>query len=253
MGVIMTESTSKIKHLAEIERKTHNFSQLQSIDLDTLYERNQIHLLEKPMGEEISGVFIKDEDNYLVIINTNKSVGHQNFTKAHEFYHYKFDPNLSSKICTTGKFDKTDISEFHADLFAENFLMPEDGIYQILEQYYSQNKTNSVDLGALLYLESIFEVSRRAMIRRLKTLNIITHAEANNFYREKIRKAALHYGFQDSIYRPTQNTALKSTHKFLVEKALENEKISEKKYFDFLEIPEKLGISPSLEGEEFND
>ncbi|OZS77421.1 hypothetical protein CF394_11410 [Tetzosporium hominis] len=231
----------KIKNLADIERSANHFSELQSIDLDALYERNNIHLLEKPLSDDISGVFMKHDNECMVIINTNKTKGHQNFTKAHEYYHFKYDKDLTTQICNVAKFDHTNKSELSADLFATYFLMPENGIKSILAEVL-QNNDGEIDISVLLHLENIFKVSHMAMVRRLQDLNLISTELARYFFAVRIRSTAQRYGYQPDLYHSSKETRLYSDYKELVEKLYTEEKITEKKYDELLNNITSLGI-----------
>ena len=231
----------KIKNLADFERTANHFSELQSIDLNALYERNNIHLLEKPLSDDISGVFMRYEDDYMVIINTNKTIGHQNFTKAHEFYHFKYDQNLTTQICNVAKFDPNNESELSADLFATYFLMPENGIKIILSEVL-KDTNGQIDISVLLHLESIFKVSHKALVRRLKDLNLISTELAQQFYSTKIRTTANRFGYQTDLYQSSKETRLFSDYKVLVEKLYNDKRITEKKYDELLENINYLGI-----------
>ncbi|ANU15695.1 hypothetical protein BBI11_00685 [Planococcus maritimus] len=231
----------KIENLADFERTANHFSELQSIDLNALYDRNNIHLLEKPLSDDISGIFMKYEDEYMIIINTNKTKGHQNFTKAHEFYHFKYDKDLTTQICNAAKFDPTNESELSADLFATYFLMPENGIKTILSEVL-KDTNGQIDISVLLHLGNIFKVSHAALVRRLRDLNLISPELAQHFYSIKIRATANRYGYQPDLYKSSQETRLFSDYKVLVEKLYNEEKITEKKYNELLENVNSLGI-----------
>lgn len=231
-----------IERKANIIRDSNEFSAFQSIDLNVLYERENINLLETPMDSKISGMFMRQEDKCFVIINSKKSIGHQNFTKAHEYYHFKFDQDLKSKICYAGTFNGQLENELKADLFAAFLLMPKKGIVKVLDDAYSKYGPE-LTIPTILYLESIFKVSHKSMLRRLNDLNLLEESEKSMLYDLKITKEARTHGYDTDIYLSNNVKRLSPNYRNLIQKRFESGDISENKYLELLNDIKKLGFS----------
>jgi Zn-dependent peptidase ImmA (M78 family) len=64
-------------------------------DIFSLVEELGIILFKKPLKSEgVSAVFFKNSQNYMILINSSKTLGHQIFSAAHELSHYFFDKEL---------------------------------------------------------------------------------------------------------------------------------------------------------------
>ncbi len=66
-------------------------------------------------------MFMKSKDAHLVIINSNKTLGHQIFSVAHELSHYLYDTHVMGGVCAVNKFNQDMEIEKLADLFASHF------------------------------------------------------------------------------------------------------------------------------------
>ena len=65
-----------------------------------------------PLGENISGMCIRDQNVKLVAINSGMSYGRQRYSLAHEFYHLYYDDAMGYNVCAK-KFDIKAENEFH--------------------------------------------------------------------------------------------------------------------------------------------
>ena len=108
---------------------------------------------------------IKSNDICFMLINSGNTIGRQHFTISHEIYHLFIQEDFNSRICQTQTFDKTDLNEYKADLFAANFLMPEEGIFELIPQ--NELNKNKIQLDTLLRIEQYFSCGRSARLSRL--------------------------------------------------------------------------------------
>ncbi len=99
----------------------------------------------------------------------------QNFTIAHEIAHYLLHSNVDE--ITDFSFNRSQSYQYteaqrqeeeEADFFAANLLMPED----LLRQRYEEHSNLSTQ-QLVRTLANMFQVSGRAMVKRLKDLGII--------------------------------------------------------------------------------
>lgn len=139
-------------------------------DIFLLLEEEGILLFVIPIqNDNISALFMKDGQNHLILINSNKTLGHQYFSAAHELHHYFFDSKMLGSICDVGNFTKNK-NEQMADQFAAEFLMPDDAVISAAE---NRKKLGKLDLIDFVFLQQTFGVSWTAMLVKLKSLSYI--------------------------------------------------------------------------------
>jgi len=205
----------------------------QPVDLNYVCNLEKIHLIYKPFGDtSFSGISLKKNGEKFLLVNSSKAKGHQNFTIAHELYHLLYDNTYDRYICYTGQFehDKKDI-ERKAEIFAINFLLPDEGVFHYLKE--SKDGIKNPPLERIAFLEFIFKVSHQATLIKLLEMKIITEK-----YKEEITKgiikAALEYGFDKELYEATNKTLVVSPYISYVKEASEKNLISEGKMRELL-------------------
>ena len=81
----------------------------------------------------ISG-FMRNKDAGLIVINASRSLGHQYFTAAHEFYHIKYDIGISGRVCPINKFEEEYPKRTLCQPFCSSSAGPNDALeYMILK------------------------------------------------------------------------------------------------------------------------
>lgn len=199
-----------------------------------LKDRENISVITAPLNGNISGLFMRKRDIGLVIINSGRSLGHQYFTAAHEYYHLKYNRGMTGRLCIISKYDEDYEVELEANSFASYFLMPDDALryYLNLRLQGSSRKPNMRDL---IYLENYFAVSHALMLLRLKSMGVITEAEAEQM-KAGVTAAAIRLGYSPALYRDTADhgMAIYSNYAELAEELLEAEKITYGKYEELM-------------------
>jgi Zn-dependent peptidase ImmA (M78 family) len=199
-----------------------------------LRKKEKISIIITELKGNISGFFLRKEDICLIAINSSRSFGHQRFTAAHEYYHFKYDKGMNGKICpiNLNKYNGDYENEVEANYFASYFLMPDESL-----KYYINKRTNGnkLNIRDLIYLENYFMVSHALMLVRLKSINIISEKEAE-FMKNGIIDKASKLGYDISLYK---NTKEKGTVKYtnyveLAQELLEKEMISYGKFEELL-------------------
>ncbi|MCC6289716.1 MAG: ImmA/IrrE family metallo-endopeptidase, partial [Chitinophagaceae bacterium] len=107
------------------------------IRLKSLLQKINVISVFAPLSESFSGMAIKaavnNQVSRFVLINSRQSLGKQHFTICHELYHLHIQPEFSSQVCITGRFDKrADKNEYNADVFASYLLLPTEGLLEFL-------------------------------------------------------------------------------------------------------------------------
>ena len=205
------------------------------IDVDifkVLRKKEKISIIVTELKGNISGFFLRKKDICLIIINSYRSFGHQRFTAAHEYYHFKYDKGMNGKICPINKYNDDYENEMEANYFASHFLMPDESLKYHVAKRIKGNKLNIRDL---IYLENYFMVSHTLMLVRLKIINIISEKEIE-LMKHGIIYRANKLGYNTELYKDTKEkgTVIYSDYAELAEELLEKGSISYGKYEELL-------------------
>jgi|SRR5690554_3555411 len=188
-----------ISKLAASARVKFGLSLTEPVDVTKVLMKSRISRLKRPLQGAISGLFLRADSTKVILINSARSLGHQNFTMAHELYHALYDESTESKVCTAGKWDTKNKAERIADDFASHFLMPEAGIFENLTL---RGALNSPEINDIIYLEQLYNVSHAAMLYRLSTLRLISKNQAEDL-KHGIKALARQLGYPLDLYEPT--------------------------------------------------
>lgn len=218
-------------------REHLGYSTNSPVDLEDICRKKDINLIFKPYGRDsFSGIVMKREKESFTLINSSKSLGHQNYTIAHEFYHLFYEKNFRQSICILSNIKEKEDKEREAELFAINFLVPDD-IYVYLNK--NLKDVDKITIEEIINLESIFRVSHNAMLIKLKEMGLISEV-----YLERIKsgiiKRVIAMGKDIKLYLPTKETKVISKYIPLAIKTYEEEKISIGK---FEELLHNVGLS----------
>jgi len=178
----------------------------------------------------VSALFMKDKKNHLVLINSNRTLGHQIFSAAHELYHYFFNSELLGGVCTI--FERKNDIEIMADTFAANFLMPEEGILNYVTKRRGNKK--KLEINDLIYIQQFFKVSWAALLRRLLELNHIDNREYDYYRTVPIISETRKLGYPTNLLEKTCDRRVSRTYIEYVVKGYENDEISLKKAEEYL-------------------
>ena len=229
----LIESRARNKAIDTRNELGINLSEPIDVDiLKVLRKKEKISIIVTGLKGNISGFFLRKEDICLVVINSSRSFGHQRFTAAHEYYHFKYDKEMNGKICPINKYDDEYENEMEANYFASHFLMPDESLKYYVDKRIKGNKLNIRDL---IYLENYFMVSHALMLVRLRLINIISDKEIELMKNGIIYKAA-QLGYDTALYRNTKKKGaiIYSDYAELAEELLEKGSISYGKYEELL-------------------
>lgn len=182
--------------LAEMLRHEWSMNSFSAANLSSLIYNNLRNstILWFPMKTNISGCCSK-KDN-VIFINTNHSIGMQNFTLAHELYHLLYEDTDDFIICGVNNKNQ---SEKNADDFAEVLLMPESELYW----FKNKNQIEEWSLEDIIKCEQYYQISHYRMLIRLKNLNWINQKQFDGFKSNIIQKAAK-LGYDTHLYKTSQ-------------------------------------------------
>lgn len=230
MTTIQNWVTTCRKQANEV-RRDFGLSIFSPIDVTKVLYEAKVNIMIEPIESEISGFFLRKGSNELVFINSQKSKGHQAFTAAHEFYHIKFDLDLSGRACSVGKFDRRSPSEYKADMFAAYLLAPDEAINHYIHRL-GHNPVNLTYVN-VIELEQHFGISHQAMLNRLRQMELLTSEQIDR-YRTGVTEKALRSGFDISLYQATNESKIISEYADKAREALERNLITEGKYEELL-------------------
>lgn len=219
----------KVKKNVSDFRSIYGLSSKEPVDLYALLRKLNILTLFKPLSDSISGIVCKqDEDTLFMLINSNKSLGRQHFTIAHELYHLFYDETFENILLEK---DLKGSVENKADCFAAHLLMPEEGILELIPEI--EMSKNSISFATLLKIESSYKCSRSALLYRLKDLKLIDQSYIDN-KRVNIEHNAIKNGYSPDLYRKGNKDLIIGDYIPLVNRLYDSDKISEAHYENLL-------------------
>lgn len=185
------------ENLAESMRKKLELDNAPIKNIFTLLENQGIMVIRMPIkGGSLSGAVVcnKEDKSAYILINSNRSVGHQSFTAAHEYCHYLEDMEETSVIIDNSN-NKSPI-EKRADSFAANFLMPKEGIINFIDNVLKK-QVKKIDDEDIVRIREEFGVSWSAVIYRLNNLGYTFDKSVNDKVKQtaSLNSLALQFGF----------------------------------------------------------
>ena len=139
----------------------------------------------------------KISSDMLIGINSNMSIGRQNFTLAHELYHLLYEENKNNFVICD--YSSESESEIEANIFAAYLLIP----YAGLKRYVKNMNISKWSLDDVIAAEQYYQISHMALLFRLVEQNFITEEESLEFQNVKISHEARIRGFNDDLYYPS--------------------------------------------------
>ena len=219
-------------------RQFAGLSDSEAVSLRSLLLKLNVLTLFRPMSDSFSGMSLKGNGQLFMLINSNQPRCRQHFTIAHELYHLFIEDNPVPHRCQAG--GKKNESEQCADAFALMFLMPADGMRQMIPE--DELKQGKVSLATALKLGQYFGTSHAAVLNRLSDLNLIGRNEREQLSGISVKRACREYGYDTSLYESGNEGRVIGDFGEKARKLFEADKISEGHY---LELLHKIGIDGS--------
>ena len=216
-------------------RQMTGLSDSEAVNLKSLLLKLNVLTIYRPLSDNFSGMSLKSGDRRFMLVNSNHPKCRQHFTIAHELYHLYLDPNPTPhNYMADGK--KNDVEQC-ADAFALMFLMPADGVRQMIPD--NELMAGRVSLASVLRIEHYFSVSFSAVLNRLYDLKLIGRGERDIFREYPVKKTAREYGYDTALYEPGNENLVIGDFGEKARRLFDGEKISEGHYMELLH---KIGI-----------
>lgn len=195
------EAVAQGMNVAEQERKRLSIGMGSIADITSLISNQGIWACSADLPDDISGLFLNNQKTGLIIlVNANHVISRKRFSYAHEYAHALFDRDENVRISNAA--NHTEFIEVRANAFAAAFLMPADGVNEVLRSLnkgkssrqdqvifdVSANSKMSIESRSIPYSQNItfqdvaiiahhFVVSYQAVVYRLRSLNFISQQE----------------------------------------------------------------------------
>lgn len=163
-------------------------------------------------NDELSGFVGFKHNRFVVFTNTNRNLGYEVFTAAHEIFHLLENVIVIKEktVIEEAETPRTEVHETLADLFAAELLMPE---VDISEEYARLAKGDYRDEALIIHLQQQYFVEYKAVTKRLKELTIIDSKieETLNEILDKgneLEKLTKKLGYSNELNEPTRDISL---------------------------------------------
>ena len=158
---------------------------LEVLDLLGKDERINIELIRTPFKNlKLAGFIGYKYDTFVIVTNTNQSLGYERFTIAHEIYHilqnrvYIKEKSVIEEMVDHKVEDYKNINELMADSFAAELLIPEKSLKDNVKEV-TNSKIKDMGNDIVIQLQHKYGVDYIAMTRRLKEVGIINDQQKN--------------------------------------------------------------------------
>src|SRR3712207_3083662 len=148
-------------------------------DMAALLEEEGIFVVEAPFrSDNLFGAFsYSEETGPCVLINTHCTKGRQTTTAAHEYCHNLKDrEKIRAIVC--GRHNEDEEVERYAYAFARHFLMPREGVLQVLDDLGALGR--GIDEEDVVHLRWHFRVSYQVAVLHLMQLGFVGRSEYEN-------------------------------------------------------------------------
>lgn len=204
---------TKAQELREMLGEDAN-SPVDIFSLVTQIER--LTLVFYPLGKNISGMCVRDNEIQLIAINSTMSYGRQRFSLAHELYHLYFDDESGFNVCSIKLSPKSE-NEKRADQFASYFLVPYKALRTAIKKAAGESP---LSIQHVIELEQYFGISHLAMLWRLVSEGYLSPDQLDD-YSCGVISAARKLGYDDKLYKPTPGDFQRRTYGYYLKQVEE--------------------------------
>jgi len=212
-------------------------------------------LIRKPLDtDELSGFSTYFEEQFIVYLNSNFTLGHERYTGAHELYHLIYNADILKKEKILLDDQKHKEEDAKADVFASEFLMPEDYVKEVFYKIVNVDK-DSVLPRHIIRMHNYFKVSYKAMLKRLIQLNLCSIDKYEELVdicslenTEQLQSLTRREGYSIDLITPSKETYVPKEYIEFIKTNYERGNISYKNMKNSLEF---IGLAPEQFGYEY--
>jgi len=212
-------------------------------------------LIRKPLDtDELSGFSTYFEEQFIVYLNSNFTLGHERYTGAHELYHIIYNADILKKEKILLDDEKHKAEDAKADVFASEFLMPEDYVKEVFYKIVNVDK-DSVLPRHIIRMHNYFKVSYKAMLKRLIQLNLCSIDKYEELVdicslenTEQLQSLTIREGYSIDLITPSKETYVPKEYIEFIKTNYERGNISYKNMKTSLEF---IGLAPEQFGYEY--
>ena len=212
-------------------------------------------LIRKPLDtDELSGFSTYFEGQFIVYLNSNFTLGHERYTGAHELYHLIYNADILKKEKILLNDEKHKEEDAKADVFASEFLMPEDYVKEVFYKIVNVDK-DSVLPRHIIRMHNYFKVSYKAMLKRLIQLNLCSIDKYEELVdicslenTEQLQSLTRREGYSIDLITPSKETYVPKEYIEFIKTNYERGNISYKNMKNSLEF---IGLAPEQFGYEY--
>lgn len=223
----------KLKKDASEFRNELGYGITDSVNLNSLLIKLDIITVFKRLSNSFSGmaISISNPEKKFILINSDHSIGRQNFSICHELFHLYKDEDFHPHHSSAGAFNKRARNDYHADIFASYFLLPEEGILSLIPD--KQLPKDRITVDSILKIEHYFRCSRSALLYRLKELDLISSTYYDTHILN-VKSTAKLYGYPTELYEPGNEGKVIGNYGSIAKSLFDQEKISEGHYISLM-------------------
>ena len=126
-----SEAMLQAENASDQERRRIGFDTAPLSDITSLISHQGIWVSRTSLPSEVSGLFICHRDiGYAIFVNSKHARSRMRFSLAHEYAHAILDRH--HEICVSDSSNSDELIEQRANAFAASFLMPKQGVHDVL-------------------------------------------------------------------------------------------------------------------------
>ncbi|ADL50537.1 protein of unknown function DUF955 [Clostridium cellulovorans 743B] len=230
---------------------------LEILDRLEITERISVKLIRTPFNDlNLAGFIGYKHETFVIVTNTNLTLGSERFTIAHEIYHLlenrvfiKENSIIEEMIESTVSIN--DVKEVMANAFAAELLMPKKDICNSIDEI-TQNGKKPLDSMMVVRLQQKYGVDYTAIVKRLYETGKVNKQEQDKLNEcvsvdgelERITKSL---GYTNKLNTPSKATYLFQNDLEILKENYDNGYTS---YDDLVRIFSYLGCEPEKFGYE---
>jgi Zn-dependent peptidase ImmA (M78 family) len=204
--------------------------------------------------DELSGFSTYFEEQFIVYLNSNFTLGHERYTGAHELYHLIYNADILKKEKILLDDEKHKAEDMKANVFACEFLMPEDYVKEVFYKIVNVDK-DSILPRHIVRMHNYFKVSYKSMLKRLIQLDLCSINKYEELVdicslenMEKLQSLTKREGYSIELIIPSKETYVPTEYIEFVKSNYERGNISYKNMKNSLEF---VGLTPEQFGYEY--